>query len=68
MHALEVGRTPPRVFTLQLAWESQREEPGNIAATLAALSERVRARGCIPSGSEASTLWCALAYTLYLHW
>ena len=35
-----LGR-PPRVFTLQLAWESHREEPGDIAATLAAVDERV---------------------------
>ena len=38
MHALERA---PRVFTLQLAWESHNEEPANIAATLAAVSERV---------------------------
>ena len=31
----------PRVFTLQLAWEGQREEPGNIEATLAGIEERV---------------------------
>ena len=38
MHVLE---RVPRVFTLQLAWESQREELGDIASTLAAVSERV---------------------------
>ncbi len=36
---------PPRVFTLQLAWESHHEEPQHIAATLAAVDERVRPPG-----------------------
>jgi hypothetical protein len=31
----------PRVFTLQLAWESQREEGADIAATLAGVQEQV---------------------------
>ncbi|KAL4433799.1 hypothetical protein ABPG75_000240 [Micractinium tetrahymenae] len=31
----------PRVFTLQLAWESHSEHPGDIAATLAAIDEEV---------------------------
>ncbi|GAB4821090.1 hypothetical protein N2152v2_008136 [Parachlorella kessleri] len=31
----------PHVFTLQLAWESHREEAHNIAATMAAVDERV---------------------------
>ena len=31
----------PRVFTLQLTWESLREEPSDIAATLAAVQEEV---------------------------
>lgn len=35
---------PPRVFTLQLGWKSQREQPHNIAATLAVVDETVR--GC----------------------
>jgi hypothetical protein len=39
IHHLE--RAPPRVFTLQLAWESQQESPAHIAATLAAVTERV---------------------------
>ncbi len=39
VHVLERA---PRVFTLQLAWESQREEAGDIAATLAAVDEQVR--------------------------
>ncbi len=33
---------PPRVFTLQLGWQSQQEEPHSIAATLAAVDEMVR--------------------------
>jgi hypothetical protein len=33
----------PRVFTLQLAWESQREESADIAATLAAVEDSVSA-------------------------
>ena len=32
---------PPRVFTLQLAWESHSEPPESIAATLAAVDEQV---------------------------
>ena len=36
----------PRVFTLQLAWESHSELPERIAATLAAVDEQARgARG-----------------------
>ena len=31
----------PRVFTLQLAWESQQEEPADISATLAAVDAEV---------------------------
>ena len=38
VHALV---SAPRVFTLQLAWESHQEQPHNIAATLAAVDERV---------------------------
>lgn len=34
----------PRVFTLQLAWQSHHEEPAAIAATLASVDERVRGR------------------------
>ena len=34
----------PRVFTLQLAWESQHEEPAGIAAALAAVDEWVSRR------------------------
>ncbi|EFN57334.1 hypothetical protein CHLNCDRAFT_21625 [Chlorella variabilis] len=33
--------TPPRVFTLQVAWESHSEGPDVIASTLAALDEEV---------------------------
>ena len=36
-HALE--GTPPAAFTVQLAWESQREGSSAIADTLAAVSE-----------------------------
>ncbi len=36
----------PRVFTLQLAWESQREEAGVIAATLAGVQEQVCSTPC----------------------
>ena len=32
---------PPRVFTVQLAWESHSEQPASIAATLAAIDEQV---------------------------
>ncbi|GAB4821097.1 hypothetical protein N2152v2_008143 [Parachlorella kessleri] len=39
--AVHVLERAPRVFTLQLAWGSQQEEAGDIAATLAALDERV---------------------------
>lgn len=31
----------PRVFTLQLTWESHSEQPADIAATLAAIDEEV---------------------------
>ena len=34
---------PPRVFTLQLGWASQREEGGAICATLKGLGTEVRA-------------------------
>jgi hypothetical protein len=40
VHALDPERVP-RIFTLQLAWESQREEPRDIAATLDAIGEVV---------------------------
>ncbi|KAK9830628.1 hypothetical protein WJX81_006901 [Elliptochloris bilobata] len=41
-HFLQLrGRRPPAVFTLQLAWESQREGPEDIRDTLAAISEEV---------------------------
>ena len=33
--------TPPRVVTLQLAWERQDERPADVAATLDAISETV---------------------------
>ena len=33
--------TPPRVFSLQLAWERQDESPADIAATMDAISETV---------------------------
>jgi hypothetical protein len=39
VHRLE---SAPLVFTLQLAWESHREEVVDIAATLAAVDEQVR--------------------------
>ena len=39
--AVHVLERAPRVFTLQLAWGSQQEEAGDIAATLAAVDERV---------------------------
>ena len=38
----------PRVFTLQLAWESQQQEPVDIAATLAGVQEQVGAWVCSP--------------------
>ena len=43
---------PPAVFTLQLAWESQREDGATIADTLDALEETVDlgARG-LPAGT-----------------
>jgi hypothetical protein len=34
----------PRVFTVQLVWESQREDPATIGCTLRAVGEEVR--GC----------------------
>lgn len=39
MHVLDRS---PRVFSLQLAWERPQEAAGDIAATLAAVDERVR--------------------------
>lgn len=39
VHVLEGA---PKVFSVQMAWESQHEEPSNIAATLAAVGEWVR--------------------------
>ncbi len=42
-HSLEGA--PPRVFTLQLAWESHSEEPSAIAATMRAVGEQVRSEG-----------------------
>ena len=33
------GQRPPSVFTLQLAWERQRESPDDIRDTLSAISE-----------------------------
>jgi len=39
----------PRVFTLQLAWESHSEQPADIAGTLAAVDEEV--------GSYAVVAW-----------
>lgn len=39
--SLEGG--PPRVFTLQLAWESHSQEPATIGATMQAVGEQVRA-------------------------
>jgi hypothetical protein len=46
-HFLDIGgRGPPAMFALQLAWESQRERPEDIRATLAAIREaRARAPG-----------------------
>ncbi|KAL4424466.1 hypothetical protein ABPG77_006404 [Micractinium sp. CCAP 211/92] len=41
-HSLEGA--PPRVFTLQLAWESHSEEPSAIAATMRAVGEQVDLR------------------------
>jgi hypothetical protein len=38
----ELEGEPPRVFTLQLVWESHEEEPATIGATLKALAEQVR--------------------------
>lgn len=42
VHALERA---PRVFMLQLAWQSQREEAADIAATLSAVGETVGIAG-----------------------
>ena len=46
-HFLDTGsRGPPAMFALQLAWESQRERPEDIRATLAAIREaRTRTPG-----------------------
>ncbi len=43
---------PPRVFTVQLTWESHSEQPASIAATLAATDEQV---GC--TASRRWRLW-----------
>jgi hypothetical protein len=40
----------PRVFTLQLTWESHSEQPADIAGTLAAIDEEVG--GCGRQGRE----------------
>ena len=45
VHALDPSRAP-RIFSLQLAWESQREEAIDIAATLYAVTEVVSCRSC----------------------
>jgi hypothetical protein len=37
----ELEGEPPRVFTLQLVWESHEEEPAAIGATLRAVAEQV---------------------------
>ncbi len=54
---------PPAVFTLQLAWESQREDGATIADTLDALEETVDlgAHG-LPAGCGSSGMshHCAL--------
>ena len=48
----------PRVFTLQLAWESNQEGPDKIAATLAAVDETVR---CFArAGSRCQRWWAAV--------
>ena len=49
-HLLEGA--PPAAFTLQLAWESQRQSSEDIAATMAVIREVCSARG--PS---FSTVW-----------
>lgn len=43
--AVHVLERLPRMFALQLAWESLKEEPADIAATLAAIGEQVRGAG-----------------------
>ena len=42
-------QSAPRVFTLQLTWESHTEQPADIAATLAAIDEQVGLQLCRPS-------------------
>jgi hypothetical protein len=37
----ELEGEPPRVFTLQLVWESHEEEPASIGATLRAITDQV---------------------------
>ena len=39
--SLDVDEAPPGIFTLQLTWESDREEPADIGATLSAVGEEV---------------------------
>ena len=41
---LSLTRAAPAVFTVQLAWESQQEDPEDICATLAGIPDGVRAR------------------------
>ena len=50
----------PRVFTLQLAWRSNREEPASIAATLRTLDEQV---GRVAGGACTCVSACCLACT-----
>ena len=37
--SLESGSRPARVFTIQLAWESDAEDPSDILMTMQAISE-----------------------------
>jgi hypothetical protein len=56
---------PPRVFTLQLAWESQAEEPEAIAGTMRAVRERVDLAdvyGGVAPGRARYRLRCMVAY------
>ena len=46
--------TPPRVFTLQLAWERQDESAADIAATLGAVSETIDLSTLLVSWNEAA--------------
>ena len=52
-HFLE---SAPRVFTLQLAWESHSEQPADIAVTLAAIDEEVGLLSC--AGQACFRLGC----------